>query len=268
MDGTFATLIQELHRFAKNNQFQRAVIGLSGGLNSSVVLLIAVRVFGPKNVVALLLPETGLTPEDDTAHARALAIHLGAEWHYQPINNFLVDYNFLSWDKTETSNQNLKTRIRANLINNFAEAKNALVLGTACKSDLDLGLGLPEGEFTGSVHPLGDLYKTEVQEIAGLLNLPNELVEKAPSRNLRPNQSDEDDLGAKWGKIDEILYQLDNGLDPENLIAKGMDSLLVHKIARLAEQHKESKRSTQIITIIRIPEAIKKACEAEASSLN
>ena len=116
MQIIYSTLIRELHQYAKNHQFQRAVIGVSGGLDSAVALCIAVRAFGPKNVTALILPEVGLTSNEDIDHAKLLAEHLGANSHYQPINNFLVDYSFVTWDKTELSNENLKVRVRSTLL--------------------------------------------------------------------------------------------------------------------------------------------------------
>ena len=84
MQAAYSTLIKELHRFAKNLQFQRAVIGVSGGLDSAVALCIAVRAFGPKNVTGLVLPEIGLTPEDDINHAKMLLTHFGCPLNYQP----------------------------------------------------------------------------------------------------------------------------------------------------------------------------------------
>ena len=156
MQDIYSTLIKELHKFAKNKQYQRAVIGLSGGLDSTVALCIAVRAFGGKNVTALILPEIGLTSNDDIEHAKALADHFGCQNHYQPINNFLVDYSFVTWDKTESANQNLKARSRSSLLHHYAEAHNALFIGMANKSDLLLGYGTLEGEFAGHLHIFGD----------------------------------------------------------------------------------------------------------------
>ena len=269
----YAGLIQELHHYAKENQHQRVVLGLSGGLTSAVALCLAVRAFGPKKVTALLLPEMGITPHEDIDHARALAQHFGCGLHYQPLNNFLVDYHFVSWEKGEEAFDKLKARVRSSLLHHYADSQSAMVLGTASKSDLLLGLGTRDGEFTGELHVLGDLYKTDVTELGRWIGLPEELFEKAPSRNLRPNQTDEDDLNGPWAKIDEVLKKLAEGGDPEALIQKGLDPLLVHKIVRLLEQNEGGLKDVLVVDVSRIPtvssapDSISKAREAEASTL-
>ena len=272
-NSLYAALIQELHHYAKENQHQRVVLGLSGGLTSAVALCLAVRAFGPKKVTALLLPEMGITPHEDIDHARALAQHFGCTVHYQPINNFLVDHHFVSWEKSEEAFEKLKCRVRSALIHHYADSMNAMVLGTACKSDLVLGLGNRDGEFTGELHVLGDLYKTDVIELGRWIGLPEELFQKAPSRNLRPNQTDEEDLSRPWAKIDEILKRLSEGGDPGTLIQKGMDSLLVHKIVRLLEQNEGGMKEVLVVDVSRIadaqnsPDSISLAQEAEAQTL-
>jgi len=268
MQTLYSTLIKELHQYAKNNQYQRAVIGLSGGLDSAIMLCIASRAFGPKNVTALILPELGLTPNDDIDHAKILASHFGVLSFYQPINNFLVDHNFVTWEKSEKANQNLKSQTRNLLIQHYAESHNALYIGTANKSDFTIGYGNPNGEFGGELHPVGDLYKSELQKLAKFIGLPVEILKKESSRWLKPHQTDEADLGGKWGKIDEILQQLAEGADPEVMIEKGMDSLVVHKLSRLVEQNLGKYSHLSVIPAGRISEAITKAQAAEASSLS
>ncbi len=266
MNALYATLIKQLHDYAKNHQIQRAVLGLSGGLNSAVALCIAIRAFGPKNVTALVLPELGLTPHDDIDHARALAQHFGCHSHYQPINNFLVDFNFVTWDKAETANENLKGRIRATLLRHFAEAQNMMLLGSASKSDLLIGLGTVDGEFNADLQILGDVYKTDILELGRWIGLPDELLAKDPARHLKANVIDEDELSAPWAKIDEILRALTEGTDPEALIQKGMDTLIVHKTVRLLQQNEKGLTHIPILAIGELPAILLKAQEAEASS--
>ncbi len=266
MQLIYSTLIKELHQFAKTQKLGRAVIGLSGGLDSAVALCIAVRAFGPKNVTALILPELGLTPNDDIEHARMLAAHFGCVTHYQPINNFLVDFNFIPWEKSKQADENLKERIRSLLLKNYAESESALFLGTANKSDLMLGLGCHDGAFAGDIHILGDLHKSQITELAHFIGLPEELIEKAPARGLRANQYDESDLSGSWRVVDDILTQIHN-TDPEALIEKGMDSLLVHKVVRMVQETQEQNSSPVVIPVGALSEQIKKAQAAEASSM-
>lgn len=268
MQAIYSSLIQQLHDHAKKKQITKAVIGVSGGLDSAVALCIAVRAFGPANVTAMILPEVGITKQEDIEHAKMLASHFGAKTFYQPINNFLVDFNFVTWDKTDTSSLNLKARIRSLLLRHCAEAQGAIVLSSANRSDFLLGFGCREGEFFGDIHILGDLYKTDVMEIAKHIGLPDELISKASTRGLRPHQSDEGDLVAGWSKIDDILRQLENNVDPETMIEKGMDSLVVHKVVRMLQESELQKDYGLVLQAGKTMNLIKKAQEAEASSLS
>lgn len=268
MHVIYSTLIQELHNFAKSHQYERAVLGLSGGLDSAVVLNISVRAFGAKNVAALILPEMGITPPEDIEHAKMLAEYFDCSVYFKPINNFLVDYHFLPWDKTVESEGNLKSRIRSTLLTHCAEGTGSMILGTANKSDLQLGLGSLAGEFSGALHVLGDLFKSDVVNLARYIGLPAELIETPFSRHLKMDQTDEEDLGGPWSKIDEILRQLEEKVDPDTMIEKGMDALLVHKLARLVHENAAFAKSIPVIRVGPMTESIKKAQKAEAESLS
>lgn len=268
MHAICSTLIQGLHKYAKEHQYQRAVIGLSGGLDSTLAFYIAVRAFGAANVTALLLPEIGITPQEDIDHAKAIVDHFEAPSFYQPINNFLVDFNFVPWDKDDAGFKNIKPRIRALLLQNYAEANKALLLGTANKSDLLLGYGSATGEFVGDLHIFGDLLKTELTQLADFVGLPLELVKKAPSKQLAHHDSDFEEFGAPWGRIDEALRQLEDGKDPDALIEKGMESHVVHKVARLLQENSGKFSHLPVMPAGKVRELLRKAQAAEAGSLS
>lgn len=267
MQAIYSSLIQQLHDQAKKRRATKAIIGLSGGLDSAVAFVIAVRAFGPQNVLAMILPEMGVTPARDIDYAKILSSHFNVRAYYQPINNFLVDFNFITWEKTGQADINLKARMRSLLIRHCAESESRLIIGSANRSDFLLGFGCKEGEFMGDIHVLGDIYKTDVMELAKYMGLPDELIDKAPSRCIFHKKTDEDEIGAPWSKIDEILRQLENNIDPETMIEKGMDSLIVHKIVRLIQENEGRKDSPVILQAGQIMNLIKKAQEAEASSL-
>ncbi|MFA6024064.1 MAG: NAD(+) synthase [Candidatus Gracilibacteria bacterium] len=267
MHAIASTLIQEVHAFAKKSGFTKAVIGLSGGLDSTLALCIAIRAFGAKNVTAIIMPELGVSPYEETDHAKMIAEHFECTMHYEPINNFLVDYQFVAWEREPGALEHLKARLRAMLLLDYAECTGSMIIGTANKSDLQLGLGLKDGEFIGSLHILGDLYKTDLIELARHLNLPSELITAPFTRGLWPKQTDEDDLGSSWENIDGILRQMADKVDPDTMIEKGMDALLVHKIVRLTQENDSLAKSIPVLHIGRIPESIKKAQKAEAESM-
>lgn len=267
MHAITSTLIQELHGFAKANGATRAVVGLSGGLDSTVTLCIAVRAFGAKNVTALIMPEMGVSPYEEAEHAKLIAEHFECTVAYEPINNFLVDYQFVSWERESAAFEHLKARIRAMLLTDYAACTGSMIIGTANKSDLHLGLGIKDGEFIGALHLLGDLYKTDVIEMARHMGLPPELTDGEFTRGLWPKQTDEDDLGGAWGQLDDILRQLEDKVDPDTMIEKGMDALLVHKVVRLTQQNESLVKTMPVIHVGRVSEAIKKAQKAEAESI-
>lgn len=267
MHVIYSTLIQELHSFAKSKQYEKAVIGLSGGLDSAVALCVAVRAFGAKNVSTLSLPEVGLTPQEDIERAKLLSEFFGCETFYQPINNFLVDFHFVPWPQTEEASLNVKARMRATLIEQFADATGAMILGTANKSDLCLGFGQKNGAFIGDLHLLGDLYKTDLMDLARTIGLPEELISNPSARQLKYKVTDEMELGGPWNKIDDILRQLEDKVDPDTMIEKGMDALLVHKLVRLLHENQDLARGIPVVHIGRITDSIKKAQKAEAESL-
>lgn len=267
MHAICSTLIQGLHKFAKEHQLKHAVLGLSGGLDSTLAFYIAVRAFGAANVTALILPEIGITPQKDIDHAKAIVDHFGANSHYQPINNFLVDFNFVPWEHNETSFQNLKAKMRALLLQNFAENQNALLIGTANKSDLLLGFGQLNGEFAGGLHIFGDLFKSDLIQLADFVGLPSELTQKVPSRGLHLRHTDADELGAPWGRIDDTLRQLETGTDPDTLIAKGMEPHLVHKVSRLMQEHAGKYTHLPVMPAGKVRELLRSAQAAEAGSM-
>lgn len=267
MQVLYSKLIKALHLFAKEGQHQEAVIGLSGGLDSAVALCIAVRAFGAKKVTALLLPEIGQTPPEDMEHAKMLAKHFGCKMHYQPINNFLVDYAFVPWESSELARKHLRARARSQMIRHFAESRPALFIGTASKSDLLLGYGIEGGEFDGDVQVLGDLLKTQVHRLGEFIGLPQELLQKDPARRLSAMQTDESELGYDWKILDDAIQKLLEGRDPELLIQKGMDSLLVHKLARLMEENHHRFAKIPKLSVTVASATMQKAQAAEEASV-
>lgn len=267
MHAILSTLIQELHTVAKAHSATKAVIAFSGGLDSTIALILAIRAFGPKNVTALIMPEMGISSYEETEHAKLIAEHFECQMSYEPINNFLVDYQFVGWQRDKAAFELLKSRVRTMLLKDYAACHGSLVIGTANKSDFSLGLGSSDGEFFGAVHVLGDLYKTDVIELARTMGLPPELTDGDFSRGLWPKQTDEADLGGTWDRIDNILKQLESKGDPESMIEKGMDAVLVHKITRLIEENKANLKDYPVIHVGQINQSIKKAQKAEAESL-
>lgn len=243
----YKNILAGLKKFFHERKFKKGVLGLSGGVDSSLTLKLAVDALGKENVSALIMPELGLTKQENIDHAKALAAYFGAVTYYQPINTFLMDYPMLPWKPTKLSMMNVKARIRMNLLYNFANSENALVLGTSNRSEILLGYGTKFGDMACDIEVIGDLYKTEVIMVADFVGLPPEIVHKVPSAELSEGQTDEDELGASYEDMDKVLMKLNLGL--EGCIEHGLPAPLVHKVFGLVKANKHKSETPFVIPV-------------------
>lgn len=238
MNERYVALVQGLREYFGVHGFQKAVIGLSGGIDSALTLKVAVDALKAKNVVAIHMPEFGVTDRLNTEHAKQLAEFMGVEFIKVPINRFLEPFDHLrQWNRGGTAEMNAKARVRMMLLYDYANSFEALVLGTSNKSELMLGYGTKFGDLAADVEVIGALYKTDVYRIADELGLPKELLEKPPSAELFKGQTDADELGASYGVLDEILIAIEKGYETEkfdqHLVRSVKDRIKLnkHKIA-------------------------------------
>lgn len=186
-----------------------AVIGLSGGLDSSVVLKLAVQSLGNKHVIGLILPEIGITPTIDIDDAQELANHVGLTPAIIQINE--IKYAFMQkLEQNKVAEGNLSARIRMSILYHFAKLNNSLVIGTTDKSELMLGYFTKYGDGGADIYPIANLYKTEVRELARYLQLPRSICEKKSGPRLWLEHDAESELGLQYEKIDTILRYRDN----------------------------------------------------------
>jgi NAD+ synthase len=247
IDGIHQKIISGIQNYFRDNNFKNAVLGVSGGLDSSVALKLAADALGPENVIAITMPETGLTASENMAHAKKLCEFLGVHCLNQPINNYMLNYATLPWKQGDMAYMNTKARVRATILYNFANTHNALVIGTSNKSELLLGYGTKHGDLAADIFPLGNLYKTDVYMLADFMEMPKEIIEKTPSAELYAGQTDEAELGGKYEELDVILKQYELGEDM--LIEKGMNALLVRKVFMRMKANKHKLEKPFIVKI-------------------
>lgn len=245
MKNIYENIVKGLRNYSLESSIQKAVIGLSGGIDSSLTLKLSVDAFGCENVFGILMPERGLTRDENIYHARQLAKFFGVKYYEVPINNFLIEYGLLPWQNNKLAQMNTKARVRMTLLYNLANTINALVIGTSNKSEILLGYGTKHGDCACDILPLGELFKTQVWELARFLHLPDEIIDKAPSAELSPGQSDEEELGASYLQIDKILEQLP--AEKNLLLEKGLDAILVNKVIKLVETNAHKSKMPPII---------------------
>lgn len=226
--------------FFRKNNYRKACIGLSGGIDSAVVAAIAVEALGRENVRALLMPSP-FSSEDSVEDARLLAERLGIEYNVIPIteiydsvvNTLKPVIGGTEFDATE---ENIQTRIRTVLLMAVQNKTDHILLNSSNKSENALGLCTLYGDTAGAFSPTGDLYKSEMYDVARYINrirgnvIPDNILDKEPSSELHPGQKDSDIL-PPYEVVDAILYRMiEEGQHREEIVNAGFDSQVVEKI--------------------------------------
>jgi len=212
--------------------FERAVVGLSGGVDSAVTTYLAARAFGPTNVHAFLMPYKTSSQESHD-HAMLVAERLGIHAVVYPITD-AVD-GLLGQDPDECSPHrrgNVCARTRMIVLFDQAYKLSAIPLGTGNKTERMFGYFTWHGDDAPPLNPLGDLFKTQVRQLARHLGVPEPIISKPPSADLIKGQTDEGDLGIEYVQADLILDKLLAGYSPEQLIGWGFDAKDVEVVRR------------------------------------
>jgi NAD+ synthase len=184
--------------------FAKAVLGLSGGLDSAVCAALAARALGPKNVLGLIMP-CGTGFAKDVRDAVSLARRLGIRHETIDIAPQIDAYFALHPSADRVRRGNKMARERMSVLYDRSAAERALVLGTSNKTELLIGYGTIYGDMACAINPMGDLYKTQVRALAAHLGIPAAIRNKAPTAGLWPGQTDEGEIGLSYEEIDEIL---------------------------------------------------------------
>ena len=216
---------------------QRVVLGLSGGVDSAVVAALAAEAFGAEQVTALFTPYRQSAPASRD-HARLVAEAYGVALEEIDITPQIDGYFARVPDADRVRIGNKMARERKS-IEYDRSWPDALVLGTSNKTELLLGYGTQFGDLASALNPIGDLYKTQLRELALHLGIPKPVVEKAPSADLWEGQTDEGELGFGYAEADLVLYHLiDRRMRAEDLVACGFDAELIRKIrTRVRRSH-------------------------------
>ncbi|MDA8330880.1 MAG: NAD+ synthase [Candidatus Dormibacteraeota bacterium] len=195
------------------------VVAVSGGIDSALAFWLAVEALGPQSVVGVALPYRQ-SSKDSLLDARALARTLKAELLEIDITPQIDAYFEAHPSEDQNRRGNKMARERMSVVYDISQERSMLVLGTSNKSELLLGYGTLHGDMAHALNPLGDLYKTQVYQLARHLRLPEALVSKRPSADLFEGQLDEDDLGFTYAQADRILFHLVDLRDPLDELAR------------------------------------------------
>lgn len=238
---------------------KKAILGLSGGIDSAVAVVLAARALGPENVRVVLMPSQ-FSSGHSVTDARALAQNLNVQYDLIAIEPVYQSYmealapHFAATD-FGLAEENLQARSRGMLLMALSNKFGHILLNTSNKSEAAVGYGTLYGDMCGGLSVIGDLYKMEVYALARFMNregevIPENIITKAPSAELRPDQKDSDSL-PDYEVLDEILFQyIENRKGPKALVGMGYDERLVRRILRLVNRN-EFKRA-QTAPILRV----------------
>ncbi|MGI6718738.1 MAG: NAD(+) synthase [Bacteroidales bacterium] len=242
MENTYNKIIENLKLFFQNAGFDKAVIGLSGGMDSALVVVLAAEALGTENVLPVIMPSIYSTSHSVT-DSLDLVNNLNMEYEIIPIKDIFEIVNkslskVFEGYKNDVTEENIQARIRGLLLMAISNKQRRLLLNTSNKSELSVGYGTLYGDLCGSVCVLGNLYKTEVYDMARFINkdkeiIPWHIINKPPSAELRPDQKDTDSL-PDYSILDPILIELiDKKREPQDIISSGFEKKTVERIVKL-----------------------------------
>ena len=255
----YQALILGIRDYFRKMGFSKAILGSSGGVDSAVTLALACDALGKENVRAILMPSK-FSSAHSVEDASILSKNLGNPYDIIPINDIYESFiqtlhptfKNLPFGLAE---ENIQSRSRGNLLMSIANKFGYILLNTSNKSELATGYGTLYGDMAGGLSVLGDVYKMQVYALAKFINrnhemIPNNILEKAPSAELRPDQKDSDSL-PEYELLDKVLYQyIERRQGPREIMAMGIDEELVTRVLRLVNSN-EYKRN-QFCPIVRV----------------
>lgn len=245
IDLIYRALIIGIKDYFSKMNLRKAILGLSGGIDSALTAVLAVHALGRENVKVLLMPSQ-YSSEGSVLDAKALAEELQIEYEVIPIASVYESYaatlqSFFAGTTPNVTEENIQARIRGMLLMAFSNKFGYILLNTTNKSEMAVGYGTMYGDLCGGLAVLADVYKTQVYELSHYINrsktiIPVNSITKPPSAELRPGQKDSDSL-PDYGILDQILYQyIERHQGPHEIIQQGFDENIVLRSCRMVNK--------------------------------
>ena len=239
--------------------FTKAILGLSGGIDSALVLVLAVRALGKENILPVLMPSE-FSSKHSIDDSISLCQNIGCKFEIIPIKETYEEMldtlsPIFKSAPFNVAEENIQARLRGIILMGIANKFGYILLNTTNKSEAAVGYGTLYGDMCGGIAVIGDVYKTQVYELCQFINstqeiIPNNVISKAPSAELRPNQKDSDSL-PEYGILDKILFEyIEKRQGPKELVALGFEKSLVERILKLVNAN-EWKRA-QMAPVLRV----------------
>ena len=244
-------LVEFLRESFKKTGFSKAVLGLSGGIDSALVAYLLRDALGKENVLAIMMPYKSSNP-DSLNHAKLVVEDLGINSKTIEITDMIDAYFKNEKEATSLRMGNKMARERMSILFDYSSKENALVVGTSNKTEIYLGYSTQFGDSACALNPIGDLYKTNIWDLSRYLKIPNELIEKKPSADLWEGQTDEQEMGLTYKEADQILYRmLEENKKVEEVLTEGFNKDLVDNIVRRMNRSEYKRRMPLIAKIKR-----------------
>ena len=241
-------IVNFIRNYVTKAGFDGAVLGLSGGIDSSLVAALACEAIGSEKVLGIMMPVDAEKDSANVADAKSLAKTLGMKHELFELKQAIAAFYSLSLDRVALGN--LTARLRMVTWYARANQENRIVLGTGNKSELMVGYFTKYGDGGSDMLPIGELYKTNVWDLSNHIGLPEKIVGKTPSAGLWQGQTDEGELGITYQELDSILFlYLEKGMSEKDIIEWGIEEEQVRKVMRLMKQSEHKRKALPRPTI-------------------
>ena len=255
LDLNLKDVHNELVKFLRENfkkaGFSKAVLGLSGGIDSALVAYLLRDALGKENVLAIMMPYKSSNP-DSLNHAKLVVEDLKISAKSIEITDMIDAYFKNEKEASSLRMGNKMARERMSILFDYSSKENALVVGTSNKTEIYLGYSTQFGDSACALNPIGDLYKTNIWDLSRYLKIPNELIEKKPSADLWEGQTDEQEMGLTYKEADQVLYRmLEENKTVKEILAEGFSKDLVDNILKRMNRSEYKRRMPLIAKIKR-----------------
>lgn len=227
-------IVNFIKNYVNNAGMKKGIVGLSGGLDSSLIAHLCVESLGKENVIGVMMPYKS-SSSASLEHGKLVAENLGIQYFIRDISP-MVDIYFDNFERNadQLRRGNFMARVRMCVLYDISAKENALVIGTGNKTELYLGYCTQFGDSACAIEPIGHLYKNEVRKLSQELGVPQEIIDKKPTADLWEGQTDEDELGISYETADKIIYYLiDQKINVEQIIPKGFSEKEIQLVKKL-----------------------------------
>jgi NAD+ synthase len=242
-----------LVRFIKdqttNAGFMKAVIGISGGVDSAVSAALAAEALGKENVLGVMIPYRTSNPKS-VEDANLVIQATGIRSELVGISKMVDGYCEVNKITDSLRRGNVMARMRMIVLYDLSAREKALVIGTSNKTEILVGYGTQHGDLASAINPVGDLYKSQIWQLAEALKVPKSVIEKAPSADLWEGQTDEAEMGVTYAKLDALLFEMvDERHSDEELVTMGFEETLIKKVRGMIQQNQFKRRPPVIAKV-------------------